>query len=157
MRGNRLYIEFATASPFGPYWRVESKRGRICRVKCREIIADNLSKAGWSWGCVATVDRKGQTIWVVAAERDRQRFIVHADEKLTAFLEFDSPIRAAKASGSIALPGKKIIVRCDASSPLCGLRALIRTSTSPPWRFGFWWYSRHRHYARHLENRDPPK
>src|SRR5438046_6879712 len=26
-----------------------------------EIIADNLSKAGWSWGCVATVDREGRT------------------------------------------------------------------------------------------------
>jgi hypothetical protein len=24
-------------------------------VKYWEIIADNLSKAGWSWGCVATV------------------------------------------------------------------------------------------------------
>jgi hypothetical protein len=30
-----------------------------------EIIADNLSKAGWSWGCVATVDSNGQTIFVV--------------------------------------------------------------------------------------------
>jgi hypothetical protein len=43
-----------------------------------EIIADNLSEAGWSWGCVATVDREGRTIWVVAAERNAQRFIVHA-------------------------------------------------------------------------------
>jgi len=57
--------------------------------------AENLSKAGFSWGCVATVDREGRTIWVVAAERDAQRFIVHADEKLTAFLELQSAIRAA--------------------------------------------------------------
>jgi len=28
-------------------------------VKYWEIIADNLSKAGWSWGCVATVDSSG--------------------------------------------------------------------------------------------------
>jgi hypothetical protein len=28
-------------------------------VKQWEIIADNLSKAGWSWGCVATVDSSG--------------------------------------------------------------------------------------------------
>jgi hypothetical protein len=38
------------------------------------------------------VDRKGWTIWVVAAERDGQRFIVHADEKLTAFVELESAI-----------------------------------------------------------------
>jgi len=25
-------------------------------VKYWEIIADNLSKAGWSWGCVSAVD-----------------------------------------------------------------------------------------------------
>jgi hypothetical protein len=74
---------------------VEAKRGTIYRVQFWEIIADNLSKAGFSWGCVATVDREGRTIWVVAAERDAQRFIVHADEKLTAFLELQSAIRAA--------------------------------------------------------------
>ncbi|HSS17038.1 MAG TPA: hypothetical protein VLQ29_08650 [Candidatus Dormibacteraeota bacterium] len=34
-----------------------------------EIIADNLSKAGWSWGCVAAVDREGRTIFVVDAHR----------------------------------------------------------------------------------------
>jgi len=26
------------------------------RVNYWEIIAENLSKAGWSWGCVSTVD-----------------------------------------------------------------------------------------------------
>ena len=59
-----------------------------------EIISDNLSKAGWSWGCVATVDREGRTIWVVAADRDDgKRFVVRADEKLTAFIELESAIR----------------------------------------------------------------
>ncbi len=62
-------------------------------MKDWEIIADRLSKAGWSWGCVATVDREGRTIWVVAAERDGQRFIVHADEKLTAFIELEAAIK----------------------------------------------------------------
>jgi hypothetical protein len=28
------------------------------RVKYWEIIADNLSKAGWSWGCVSAIDFK---------------------------------------------------------------------------------------------------
>jgi hypothetical protein len=28
------------------------KSGRICRVKYWQTIAENLSKAGWSWGCI---------------------------------------------------------------------------------------------------------
>src|SRR5947208_14931733 len=63
------------------------------RMKSWEIIADNLSKAGWSWGCVATVDREGRTIFVADAHRDDgQRFVVHADEKLTAFVELERAI-----------------------------------------------------------------
>jgi hypothetical protein len=57
-------------------------------VKYRENIADNLSEAGWSWGCVSAIDREGRTIWIADAHRDDgKRFVVRADEKLTAFLE----------------------------------------------------------------------
>ena len=64
------------------------------RVKYWEIIADNLSKAGWSWGCVSALNSDGQTIWIADAHRDNgKRFIVHADEKLTAFIELESAIR----------------------------------------------------------------
>ena len=60
-----------------------------------EIIADNLSKAGWSWGCVSALDLEGRTIWIVDAHRDDgKRFVVRANEKLTAFLELESPVRA---------------------------------------------------------------
>jgi hypothetical protein len=79
------------------YCRVERKTGRIPRVKSSQIIADDLSKAGWSWGCLSAVDRDGRTIWIVDAHRDDgKRFIVRADEKLTAFLELEkeSPFRA---------------------------------------------------------------
>ena len=63
-------------------------------MKYWEIIADNLSKAGWSWGCVATVDSNGRTIFVADAHRgDGKRFVVRADEKLTAFVELESAIR----------------------------------------------------------------
>jgi hypothetical protein len=59
-----------------------------------KFIADNLSKAGWRWGCVSAVDSNGRTIWIVDGHRDDgQRFVVHADEKLTAFLELESAIR----------------------------------------------------------------
>jgi hypothetical protein len=68
-------------------------------MKSWEIIADRLSKAGWSWGCVLTINSNGQTIFVADAHRDDgRRFVVHADEKLTAFLELESAIRAAAAS-----------------------------------------------------------
>jgi hypothetical protein len=48
-----------------------------------EIIADNLSKAGWSLGCISAVDFEGRTIWIVDAHGYGKRFIVRADEKLT--------------------------------------------------------------------------
>jgi hypothetical protein len=53
-------------------------------------LADNLSKAGWSWGCISAIDSNGQTIWIVDAHRDNgKRFVVRSDEKLTAFLELE--------------------------------------------------------------------
>jgi hypothetical protein len=56
-------------------------------------IADNLSKARWSWGCVSTIDSGGRTIWIVDAHRDDgRRFIVHADEKLSAFVELERQV-----------------------------------------------------------------
>jgi len=60
------------------------------RVKKWEIIADDLSKAGWSWGCVSAINREGRTIWIVDTHGYGNRFIMRADEKLTAFLELES-------------------------------------------------------------------
>ena len=66
-------------------------------MKYWEIIADNLSKAGWSLGCVSGVDSNGRTIWIADAHRGNgKRFIVRADEKLTAFMELDSPEEKAR-------------------------------------------------------------
>ena len=62
-------------------------------MKYWEIIADNFSKAGWSWGCVSTINSSGRTIFVADAHRDGKRFVVHADEKLTAFLELEKITR----------------------------------------------------------------
>jgi hypothetical protein len=59
-----------------------------------EIIADNLSKAGWSWGCVSAVDLEGRTIWIVDAHGYGKRFVVRADEKSTAFVELQRAIHA---------------------------------------------------------------
>ena len=53
-------------------------------MKYLEIVADNLNKAGWSLGWVAAVDLEWRTIWIVDAHGYGKRFIVRADEKLTA-------------------------------------------------------------------------
>jgi hypothetical protein len=63
-------------------------------VKYWEIIANNLHDAGWSCGCVLAIDSNGRTIWIVDAHcDDGKRFVVRADEKLTAFVELESAIR----------------------------------------------------------------
>jgi hypothetical protein len=55
-----------------------------------EMIADKLSKAGWSWGCISAVDSEGRTLWIVDAHRDNgKRFVVRSDELLSAFLELE--------------------------------------------------------------------
>jgi len=57
-------------------------------MKYWEIIADRLSKAGWSLVWVSAIDSQGRTIWIVDAHRDDgRRFIVRADEILSAFVE----------------------------------------------------------------------
>jgi hypothetical protein len=61
-----------------PYWKT---------------IADNLSKAGWSWGCVSALDREGRSICITEAHRaDGKRFVVRADERLTALLELERQV-----------------------------------------------------------------
>ena len=61
-------------------------------MKYWEIIADNLHNAGWSLGRVSAFDLEGRTIWIVDAHGYGQRFIVHADEILTAFMELQMTI-----------------------------------------------------------------
>jgi hypothetical protein len=44
---------------------------------------------------VSAIDTDGRTIWIAEAHRgDGKRFKVHADEKVTAFLELEAAIRA---------------------------------------------------------------
>ena len=74
---------------------------KFSNVHHSQRIAYNLSDAGWSWGCVSAVDARGRTIFFADAHRgDGQRFVVRADEKLTALLELETAIRAG---GTIVL------------------------------------------------------
>jgi hypothetical protein len=91
-------------------------------VKAREevlgIIADNLSTAGWNWGYVSAIDSNGRTTWIADAHRgDGKRFVVHAEEKFTAFLELESVIRTAADRKIPALTNKAFILPCLIASP----------------------------------------
>ena len=61
-------------------------------MKDWEIIAKNISNRGWTLGWVSGVNARGRTIWITDARRNGKRFIVHADEKLTAFAELETSI-----------------------------------------------------------------
>jgi hypothetical protein len=62
-------------------------------VKYWKIIADNLKRAGWSWGCVSAVDTQGRTIWIADAHRDDgKRSLCTLMKKLTASLELEKAI-----------------------------------------------------------------
>jgi len=62
-------------------------------VKDWEVFADNLSKAGWSWGCISALDSVGRTIWIADAHRDDGKcFILDADEKLSTFVELERQV-----------------------------------------------------------------
>jgi hypothetical protein len=97
--------------PKSNYWKhrsVESHYAYDCyganRVKYWEIIADNLKKRGWSLGYVSAIDSNGRTIFVADAHRgDGQRFVVQADDKLTAFIELEFAARAASHKNQTAL------------------------------------------------------
>jgi hypothetical protein len=74
--------------------RVERKKAESRRVERHsEIVPDNLSNAGWSWGCVVSVNSEGRDIFVVGLSPRRKLFVVDADEKLTAFVGRESAIQ----------------------------------------------------------------
>jgi hypothetical protein len=63
-------------------------------MKYWEIIADNLSNRGWSWGCSSQIDSTGRVLFTADAYgSDGRRFIILSDEKLSAFLELERVTR----------------------------------------------------------------
>jgi len=58
-----------------------------------DFYRTDISKfAGETVGCVSAIDSQGRTIWIVDAHGYGKRFIVRADELLTAFLEAERAI-----------------------------------------------------------------
>ena len=77
------------------------------RVKYWEIIADNLHDAGWSSGWVSAIDSKGRTIWIVDAHGYGKRFIVRADDMLTAFVELQRAIHEVRGGFDLVIAAQK--------------------------------------------------
>jgi hypothetical protein len=87
-----------------------------------------LSKAGWSLGWVSAIDSEGRTIWIADAYRgDRKRFVVRADEKLTAFVELELVIRAAH----VVLLRKKGARAPEPALPLYERQSVYGADSSP--------------------------
>ena len=73
-------------------------------MKYWEIIADRLHAAGWSYGIAEHFTKYG-FLFCVDAHRDGKRFIVKADDLLTAFLSLERDAIAPKgADGNATLP-----------------------------------------------------
>jgi hypothetical protein len=68
-------------------------------MKYWELIADNLKKRGWSWGCVSAIDSTGRAIRIADGHRgDGKHYVVSGDELLTSFLELEKVTRDAANS-----------------------------------------------------------
>jgi hypothetical protein len=79
-------------------------RAKEAQFGARELLGNHhrsSQQAGWSWGWVSAIDSNGRTIWIVDAHRDDgKRFVVRADEKLTAFIKLEQAIRVVAANFS---------------------------------------------------------
>jgi hypothetical protein len=58
-------------------------------------------------GCISALDSNGQTIWLADAHRDGKRFVVEADEKLTAFLELEKAIPSKTNAAKVCVVYQK--------------------------------------------------
>jgi hypothetical protein len=74
------------------WWSVTRSISVPWNAQQQAIIVNKIIKAGFSVGWVSALDGNGRTVWIVDAHRDGKRFLVRADEKLTAFVELERAI-----------------------------------------------------------------
>ena len=95
-------------------------------MKYWETIADNLSRVGWSLGWVSAIDSNGGTIWIADPHPDDgKRFVVHADEILTAFSS------ARRGHSRIRVPPYQRFFNQAADSSLARVLRLFRIPRLP--------------------------
>ena len=60
--------------------------GELREIEWVTVITCSFNKRCCDLGCVSALDSEGRTIWIADAHRDNgKRFVVRANEKLTAF------------------------------------------------------------------------
>ena len=55
-------------------------------------ISQQTQESGVDLGWVSVIGLRGEQIWIADAHRDGRRFIVRADELLTAFVELERQV-----------------------------------------------------------------
>src|SRR6267378_2624084 len=111
LRAKRFMILACACRSFKPAKHAERLRGvgnssgdenGSDSMKYWEIIADRLHAQGWSYGIAEHFTKHG-FLFCVDAHRDGKRFIVKADDLLTAFLSLERDAIAPKgANGNVA-------------------------------------------------------
>ena len=80
-------------------------------MKYWELVAGKLTAAGVSWGYCSAVTRDGCR-WIVDAHKnDGKRYIVQADELLTAFLELGRRCCSVFAIRSVGFSSTMVAIR----------------------------------------------
>ena len=82
-----------------------------------EIIADRLHAEGWSYGIAEHFTKHG-LLFCVDAHRDGKRFIVKADDLLTAFLSLERDVIAPKGDNGNATSARTLPLRYAANEIL---------------------------------------
>ena len=67
-------------------------------LKYWESVVQKITKAGFSLGWVSAIDFEGRTTWIVDAHGYGKRFIIRAEELLTAFVELERAIHELPVS-----------------------------------------------------------
>jgi hypothetical protein len=57
---------------------------------------------------VSAIDSQRRTIWIVDGHRDEKRFVVWADEELTAFVKLESAIRSRMDMTALRYPSNPL-------------------------------------------------
>jgi hypothetical protein len=99
-------------------------------VKYWEIIADRLHAEGWSYGIAEHFTKDG-FLFCVDAHRDGKRFIVKADDLLTALLSLERDVIAPKRTQT-ATEQRSLAWRCTSCGYIKHFTRPATAEVAPP-------------------------
>ena len=78
-----------------------------------EVLDAPITKCKWNAGCSFFTSYTPRSRWaknrIVDGHRDGKRLVVRSDEKLTAFMELELPIRIELTTRKLLLPS---VIKC---------------------------------------------